>query len=507
MISLRTLGNGLLALLSPNRPTQPKRPRPARLALESLEGRCNPANVTATLNGSILVLTADQPKAVEAITVSPSFNGIHGAFTIADDNGATTINGQTQLSLGVGVTGISIDLKGGNDVINVQDGVQLSGLLRINGGDGANQITLSSGVRVGALAITTGATIAGQNTIQLLGNVQVAGNLTITTRSADSTITLAGPLHVGGNVSIQTGLGDDNVSFSDLFVNGSFNVNLGAGDNSLSSTGLSHIGGRFTFTGGAGEDNVSLGNGLSIGGSAILTTGSGDDSVAIGAGVSVGRNLDVNVGKGDNSVLVYGSNVGQGLRITGGTGADKVTLGDDWVGGLVTLNLGDGAKTVSIDDNPDYSSYGSTLLGGLTLTTGNGPDSIQIGGANPVTFGGAVTLTTGNETGITGDSIFIDDSTFLNSLTIQCGDGNDVIAFETRITTAQKTTQIAGLLKVLAGAGNDQLDMGVAGDSTRRLVLALVPYLDGGPGSNTLNTHNYSVAGVDNGILNTLNWE
>src|SRR5688500_15092020 len=125
---------------------QPPRRTSARFrpALECLEGRCNPSNLTATVKAGVLTITADVAGSNDVIAISPAGSGIPGSFDIASA-GATTINNNpinTDVEVR-GVRAIVLNLRGGANTVDFTG--LLMGGITFNGGAGNNTLNVLGG--------------------------------------------------------------------------------------------------------------------------------------------------------------------------------------------------------------------------------------------------------------------------------------------------------------------------------------------------------------------------
>jgi len=506
----------LIALLSHRRASRATVTRSCRPALEGLEQRwvptnvITPANVIAVQTGTLLTLSTDQNNDGAAIIIAPKVNGIPGSFTVSDGNTTTTISvnggiGQQSHDFVGNITQIQVNLLGGDGSVNVTGGVFLKGQLQINLAGGTNQVTLSSGAEVGSLKIGSASGSTGTDTISVLQGFQVMHNLKIDTSnsSGPSTITVGDYVHVGGNLNVKAGSGEDSLTLGRLFVGGSVGVNFSVGTttNTFTADTGGQILGNLVYFGGAGVDNINLGGRLNVGGNVSLFTQAGADQLQLGSGLIVDKSMNVFMGKDSNTAALQGLTIVGGLGIFDGGGKNSVDLSDDWVNGALLVGLGNGNNTVTVDDT-SASKVGSEFNGAATFSTGTGTNSIQVGGANPVIFGGPVLMSSNSVGAIgnpspTGTTFTIDDSTFLNNLTLKGGSGNDNVNIATRTTTAGVPTQVYGQLYWVGGGGHYTVQVGVTNDPTRALFLAHQPITSGTTDhTGTEDVENLWVAGV-----------
>lgn len=496
----------------------PRRPR-----LEVLDDRINPSNtVLATFAAGGLVLTGDALNNALEIT-----QGTDDRLTLTGFPGTQVrLNGglpQNGLTLPAPVTaGVAINLGGGADVLYLT-GVDLPGLLTINGGDGGNRLILQNGVTVrGTVTVTNG---VGFDQISLFGAVTMAGGLTITngaggSRVADDTTT---DLQVTGALTITNGAGADTVSLvnaSRISV-GRLLVSHGPG---LDANVTEFIPGRaltvgttVRVTGGAGSDTVTLGGetvsvgggvainngaggsttrlapagGLFVGGTVNVTATAGFDGVQVGdlrAATAVGGGVLVSVGDGGGYTTITGTRltIGGSVRIAAGAGSDYAEIdavaGDGAVGGGVTVGLGAGdGQTVIV---ATLTAGTSLVVGGALhvvtgdVTPGPGGDQILLRRVR-VGLGTAIT------TGAGSDFVYVDESSF-GTFTLTTGAGDDAVQIERN--AASGTTRFRGAVRVNTGDGNDTVRVGNSSPGVDQAVFAADSVWDGGPGVNdTIN--------------------
>jgi len=362
--------------------------RSARLAVQPLEGRLAPANVTVTFSPLTHVLTVVGDNAANDLTIQgDASDPTH--FTLTSTG---TINGIAgPFSTPSGVRNMAMRLLAGNDQVGFGNSpaVHLTGSLSINGGDGANSVTASALMVDKGLTITNG---VGNDSTTLL-DVSVGGSLTVRNGSGDSFTRLArisAPVSaIRGSVLVTNGAGQDHTELTDVNVGGGVNVQNGLAD-AGGAAGLTVIfnnfvaGFRSQIRGGVSvsflDGNVGS-SGLSdveVGGDVTFAFGSGSfsaflDGFQVLQPVAVRGNLTL-TGTGIGTVSLgtglsgTGLVVGKALRVTTGSAADSVTLSKTDVGGATTLRLGDGANMVRIDN--------SEFVGAFNVTTGAGTDAV-----------------------------------------------------------------------------------------------------------------------------------
>lgn len=157
------------------------------------------------------------------------------------------------------------------------------------------------------------------------------------------------------------------------------------------------------------------------------------------------------------------------LNVTTDVRDDTVKLADAlYVSGSVTLNTGGG------DDLADWRVAGATVLGAMTIRTGDGADAINL---DPFTVGGPLSI----DLGSLDDSLSIDDSLFFWAVSINAGSGNDQIRIEQTAAGAVGMT-FKGVVAIRLASGDDQLMIGRKADLANRGIFSQRITIDGGPG-------------------------
>jgi hypothetical protein len=157
-------------------------------------------------------------------------------------------------------------------------------------------------------------------------------------------------------------------------------------------------------------------------GGLIANLGAGDDILAIG-GAYFTKAVTVNLGDGDNVFQLTNGALGGALTVTTGAGADLIILASPvcTVAGAATFKLGAG------DDIFNGIAVLASFGAGLKIDGGAGYDQIQLAASD------------GNDFRVMGN------------LTVTGGDGNDTI----RIGQSNTTVDVSGTLLVSDGAGNE----------------------------------------------------
>ncbi|WP_020473139.1 hypothetical protein [Zavarzinella formosa] len=482
-------------MFSSNSSSRTRRRQQPRLGLECFEERTVPtaSQITATLSGGTLTLTAQDAASVEDVALSDTTN-VPGAITVSAASMGTTFKfGATTGTTFdfAGVKSISVFLKGGADSLNAQ-GIHLSGNLSINGGDGGNNITLSNNTFVGGTVTVT-------NGIGAMGDLDIL--------DVNST-------HIGKNLVINQGTGKqttDTEVFGTTFIGGYISELGCAGPDDLSIQ-TTNIGSYLSLTGGLGDDQLSLTT-SNVGSYVKAALGDGNNMAVI-SGSSVGGSVSVTTGLGTDSFELTNTTVGTTVTASMGEGNDKVRLLDASIGGATSVALGNGANSLDIDSNGtpgDTSTTGSFLMGNLTVTGGTGIDIVSLGSDKPVIVGGMTSMALGNEptptTPTTGDTVNIDDTTFLNTVNLDFGAGNaiDQLLVDIKPGTAGVLTKFADKLTVTMGGGDDLVRLGVAMSANNGVYFGVAPAIDGGTGDDTIFRGNGLIGGTTS-ITNVTNF-
>src|SRR5262245_52286062 len=323
------------------------RTRAPRLALQTLEGRLAPANLTVAFSPLTHVLTVTGDNDANDLTVQgDASDPTH--FTLTSTG---TINGIAgPFSTPSGVRSMAIRLLANNDQVGFGNvpGVHLLGSLSIDGGDGANSVTAS------ALSVGKGVTIAngvGNDTTTLL-DVSIGGSLTVRNGNGDSTVKVAravAPIAaIGGSVLVTNGAGRDTTELTDTHIGGGVIVRNGLPDatgiagtmqifNNFNPGFRTQVRGSVSLSFLEGDQNgVSVLSDVEVGGDVTFAFGTGDfaatfDAFTVTQPVVVRGNLTV-IGTGSGTVNL-GTNissrglvVGKALRITTGSPADNVNM-------------------------------------------------------------------------------------------------------------------------------------------------------------------------------------
>jgi hypothetical protein len=488
------------------------RSRRSRLSVEPLEGRVVPAGT---------VLASLSPLGVLTITGDDNDNGVTLKVTGTDI--AITPDGTTTLTSTVPATGvvksINVNLKGGADTLAI-DGTapfQVPGPVTIALGDGDNTLDLvtTGQIKVGALTVKGGdgmdtATVSGGSGLgslvtgaasflygtggssTTLNDLKVGTSLRVIAGDAGgqpnellgTNLTVVGPVTAAlSNANPAT------VSLTTSTVGGLVETGFVVGTSLKSSMVKGSVAIRATYQGDLQAD------GAIVTGSVVLA-GALPSLEASGAGTTINGNLTL-TGTGWTTTSFATdtlSKVKGAVTVVGGWYNDQfVTNGNFEADKSVTLTLNGGENSVTIGDG----TAPVAILGGLTIRGGAVADAVAL---NEVSVGGAALIALGAG----ADSVAIENgSQFAKAFTADLGTGDDTITVaQNTAPTSTGPTTFTGVAKILGGAGNDTLLLGLdplaGGDTNSRAVFTsgLANLVDGGLGLDFFDVASANVTGV-----------
>ncbi len=406
----------------------------------------------------------------DEITVIDSGSGT-GELTVTVGDITATFTPGDQLIIASG---------GGNDVLNIDTGVNAA--VNVDLGDGDDSVVSGSGDDIlnGGSGADTIVGNDGDDTLISSGDDQLEGgedsDRYIFISFSDKTIIDSGGegdtldfeqvpqgTDLIDGVSIDLSIDDGSVqqvrtggrvSLLGKFENvigSAFDDSIYAGDDSDATSNL--------LFGGSGDDTISAGGGNDIldggDGNDSVFGGDGDDSITSGSG-----NDSLDGGSGNDSIF-------------GGDGDDSITSGGD----NDTLDGGDGNDSIFGGDGDDSINGGD---GSDLLETGDGNDSIFGGDGDDSIIGGR-----GNDELIGGtgnDSIFGGEG----DATIDGGAGNDVIVGG---NSRDSIFGGAGDDSIVVGGdriGNDARDSIFGGDGDDTITGDGKDIIDGGEGNDSI---------------------
>jgi hypothetical protein len=424
-------------------------------------------NVTAVVNGGSLLLTGDAQDNTVVLEQSTP-----GSFIVSGGFSDTTINGGTDP---VPVSGVTRDVRfaagGGFDQLQFQHADFFSPVvvgrdLIVSGAARAtNEVTITANT---PLDVGRDVTYTGGNTTDrsgLFGTVHVARNVTFNNGGGNNETNVSSfsePSTVGGNVTINNGNGTHTNFVVDTFVGGDVSFINGNAPEGFGGT-------RNTFGRSSAFENVT------VGGSVTFITGSGPSESDLDE-TDVAGNVNIVAG-GEASIEV------------GATSPSATSS----IGGSLTISATGGDAEVSAG-GVGFRRAGTLTVGrNLNIATGNGDDVVTL---NLLTVNGSSNVGTGGG----ADDVVIDDSTFA-AFSLNTGGGDDELKVESISGEAiDGPITVFGSVNADLGAGNDRLQLGVAGDPTRRVRLVRSSRFNGGSGTDFRDDANVD---APNGVIYT----
>jgi large repetitive protein len=528
-------------LIRPARRPESRPARRSRLGVEALEDRVVPAgNVTAALSSTgLLSITGDDADNVFTLQVT-------GADVTLTPDASTQINGKaagTPVTLTGAARTLKASLKEGDDsiaIVNTADFVLTRGAA-FDLGEGNNTLDLSTTGRIGlgSLAVKAG---DGNDTVTVRGGLgdgsTIATGATFDLGAGAVNLVLGddaggfGELSIPGRGGVRvTGSTGGTVTAKSLTVARSFKTAIGATSQTTFTNctlgGLSQTGDSITsnlystavtgnMTAAASGFAEVFGYGLAVTGDVrVSSSGHVAGLVAFDGGLSA-RNAAVSAdywaifGSMTGPVTLTGnltisspsqiavllntaapSEVHGNVTVNGGWQQDSFNVSPTFkADGNVVLNLGEGDNVVTIG-----AATATTDIGGnLVLQSGAGNDAITLQRV-------AVTGLTSITTGAGNDTLTIDNgSAFTGTFLADTGSGNDIISIA-QSAGAPAPVTFTGKATILAGAGNDTLQLGrpeaSGGDAnSQALFVAAGSKVDGGSGNSTFDDEAGQFSGI-----------
>jgi hypothetical protein len=239
------------------------------------------------------------------------------------------------------VKSVKVDLRGGNDLLNI------------------GNLDLASGAVVGdPVAIAKELkikTAAGQDTV-VLANVSVGSEIEVET-GADSDVVLMDKVAAGKSIDVETGAGDDYIGAIAVAAGKEVEIETGNGDNLVAATAVAadlaftligdgtnpgFVTGKPVFEAvfaifdpilGSQDLATVLGDIAGADAKAIATreleveTGSGKDAVLVDGAVA-DKKIEVDLGRGDDSLL-FRNNTMRKAELDGGKGTNDLAQSDN----------------------------------------------------------------------------------------------------------------------------------------------------------------------------------
>ncbi|HEX4078922.1 MAG TPA: hypothetical protein VHX61_08635 [Rhizomicrobium sp.] len=439
---------------------------------DTIAGALHNSGGTVALNAGELILQGGGSSSVSGITLASGttldFDG--GTFSLSGGgtlggNGATVelaggtlnVTGATTFGGAVNVTGGTLALNGGTDIVD--------GALTDSGGTialNAGELVLDGGgsSSVGGFSLTTGTTLDFNGGTFTLSGTGTLGNSGVTIDVSGGTLDVTGDAALGGALDVAGG---------SLALSSGAELSLDDGGSSSASAIAIASGATLDFHGGT----FALSGGT-IGGTGTVEVDSGTLSLTGATAFGGAVNVD-----------------GGSLQLVGGTVV--VDGAFDNSGGAVSLNAGE----LSLDGGGSSAVSGFSLASGTTLDFGGGTFMLSGGGTlggtgtaveldsgtlditGATTFGGALNVTGGVLEFGAGTSQVVGLFTNNGGVVVQSGqldvnggmtgtgtvtvDSGTTFQLNASATTAANYVDIAagtGLVDLTGGSGNDMFQFG-----------------------------------------------
>ena len=446
--------------------------------------------VRVVVSGGNMVITGDITPGVSLDEQVKVVAEVDAPNFVITGLAGTKVNGMDSASFS-GVTGsITIDLKGGNNVVDFgQAGVlSVTRALTIRSGVGSDTINITNTNVNGTLTIDAG---AGTNTVTLKG-IGVTGNASIKGTIGDDTVTIedtAGTTkRFNGTLTVDGGAGTNVVTLKNLTIARNVSVIGTTGQDTVNITGSNVSNGALSVTIGAGEGNVTLLNvnvarGISVvglndkdtvnitdatiaNGALSVSTGAGEGIVTLGNVNITSGNLSVIGTTGQDTVNITTANLSNGtLSVNGGAGTNDITLGNLTNVRSVSVIGTTGQDTVKLTN----VTVGNTPAGLISISTGAGVGNVTL---NTVTIprGNLSVIGTTDQDDVRLTGVTLGNGSL--SLSTGAGVGN---------VTLSNVTLNRGNLSVIGTTGNDDVDLTNTTTSNGTMTI------DVGAGTNTMD--------------------
>lgn len=420
--------------------------RRARLQLERLERRENPAGNIQTANvGGILTLTGTDQ--AEEFTVQ---SGGAGSFVLTGLNG-TKIDGVPSLTTGPATT-IKMNLLGGADRVTVS-AVIMTGALTVNAGDGDNQFTLDNSVGVG-VSYAAG---EGLDTVLIVSS-SLTGSVSVTGGGGGSSVTIS-QTNVDGAVSCKAGPGSDALMLTASAVDKDVLFDAGAGGSSATVANTAVVG-NLTYKATEGADGLTMTN-ASVGGKAgvVFTGGLGAANLTLSASEVAVGGLTVS-GVNNSSTVSHtgsGSLVGGDLKVS--NGSVTVTNGAELLARNVAFTAADALSVNTTGAAGEWNVSGNLALA-ATSPIG------QIGGAGVALFdklsvGGRLTATATR-----GVTLRVDTGDVTKDVTLTSKTGDASFSQQAGVLTVDGSLRLSAAASANASFNTTATSAAIAKDMT-----------------------------------------
>lgn len=405
----------------------------------------------------------------------------------------------------------SVLMGNGDDYFTAGDGLTFNKGLTVDLGKGANTFDINTSTLLSNGNITasaSGSVLEEQNFLLQAGTGTINGSLTLKTTTASNTNFEIGGLVTDSLVvtkamTLQSAAGTDKVTLrGDLEVGGLLSLKLGHGNNSvvtadlnhLSSKGLTYTGGNgtddffieafeviidgnFTFSAGAGTNVLEVATTDYFGVTKALNYTGGkdyDELTLDGPEIFVGGSVSMAASHGNNFLAMDADLVDVGgIKFTAGTGDDRIDVGHPdgttslaYVEGNVSISTGGGAADVNFRNAEIWGNVSVATASGFSLI-----DNVILLETN--VQGNLLISMTGQADSLVElrNGIFGRNESFYGKVTINTGNGDDEVRFDTDPAVPTNGydkdspyfvgySEFDGYVRINLGAGNDEFYAG-----------------------------------------------
>lgn len=491
-------------------PTAPSHP------FERLEPRaCMAGDVALLLDGNVLTILGDAAgNRIRVEQVAPQ------SFLVTGLEG-TTVNGEAFDTVAFNGKDLRIDLKGGDDHLELFGSVGQPltvQKLKVDLGAGGDTAALNRLEIQGTspVDVTLGKGTQNEPDSISISDVRANGSVSLITGGGDDIVRVdAGQFKLGLKVAVEGG--NDDLQLTHINVLQDFQLVAADGDDTIEIASV-NVSRDLRIDAGKGTDTLSVGDNtildfITVRRNATLFGGDGDDTIRVTGGFLeafriVDGNFTIDAGKGNDHVTVGGEDgpveMAGIFSVDGGVGDDILLLEEleagaimiDFRGGRSDLRANDvvvaGKATLKGGDSSNSIALNRVVAAEIDIQYGKGTTHADLTGVTAAAFA----IKTGNAADIVGirqsglgrifaqlgggDDVLTADQVASNTAVIDAGNGNDRSTLA-RVFVSVKGN-LAGDLTIRGKDGDDRITLDV--------VAAASTLLDGGNANDTLDETN-----------------